>query len=136
MYDELAIVVGKDMAIGSFAKSYVDLETQQDNLDDTENVVDNGKDVVVDKGKNVVESSTIGSKISKFRKRTRAPPIDDSVYTNLFKQLKEIVVTLKAIGQEYVDFTHFYAKVIAMSMEDRVMICSQLQLLICLQTRR
>ena len=29
MYDELAIVVGKDMAIGSFAKSYVDLETQK-----------------------------------------------------------------------------------------------------------
>ena len=28
MYDELAIVVRKDMAIGSFAKSYVDIDTK------------------------------------------------------------------------------------------------------------
>ena len=27
MYDELAILVGKDMATGNFAKSYVDLDT-------------------------------------------------------------------------------------------------------------
>jgi len=27
MYDVLALVVGKDMAIGSFAKSYIDLDT-------------------------------------------------------------------------------------------------------------
>nr|POE81998.1 hypothetical protein CFP56_61624 [Quercus suber] len=28
MYDELAIVVGKDLATGSFAKSYVDIDTE------------------------------------------------------------------------------------------------------------
>ena len=28
MYNEWAIVVGKDMATGSFAKSYVDFDTQ------------------------------------------------------------------------------------------------------------
>ncbi|KAL4619794.1 hypothetical protein ACB092_06G105900 [Castanea dentata] len=117
MYDELAIVVGKDMETGSFAKSYVDLETQQKNLDDTENVVDNGEDVIVDKGKNVVESSTIGSKISGSRRRSCAPPINDSVYTDLFEQLKEIVVALKAINQGHVDFIHLSAKVMAMSVE-------------------
>ena len=101
MYDELAIVMGKDMAIGSFAKSYVDLDTQQQNGDDIEIVADNGEDGVVDKrekGKNVVESSTIGFTASKSRKRGRAPPSDDSVLTDLFDQLKEIVVTLKEIN--------------------------------------
>lgn len=117
-YDELAIVVGKDMATGSFAKSYVDLKTQQNNLDDTENVVDNGEDVIVDKGKNVVESSTIGSKISGSRKRSCAPPSNDSVYTDLSEQLKEIVVALKAINQGHVDFIHLSAKVMAMSVEE------------------
>ena len=86
MYDKLAIVVGKDIATGSFTKSYVDLTTQQENGDDTEIVVDNGKEGVVDKGekgKNVVESSTTGSTVSKSRKRGRAPPNDDSVLTDL-----------------------------------------------------
>ncbi|KAK9998948.1 hypothetical protein SO802_018551 [Lithocarpus litseifolius] len=99
--NELAFVVGKDIATGSFAKSYVDLDTQQENGDDTENVADNGKEGVVDKrdkGKNVVESSTTGSTTSKSRKRGRAPPSDDSVLTDLSDQLKEIAVALKEIN--------------------------------------
>ena len=83
MYDELAIVVGKDTATGSFSKSYVDIENELDNGDSTEFVVGNGEEGVVDKGKNAVESSTTGSEISKSRKRGRAPPSDDSVLTDL-----------------------------------------------------
>ena len=40
--NELALVVGKDIGIGSFVEPYVDIEAQQDTLYDTENVVDNG----------------------------------------------------------------------------------------------
>nr|POE82197.1 hypothetical protein CFP56_62954 [Quercus suber] len=68
MYDELVIVVVKDMATGSFAKSYIDLNTQQKNGDDIEIVAENGKEGVMDKGekeKDVVESSTTGSIVSK-----------------------------------------------------------------------
>ena len=100
MYDELALVVGKDMATSSFVKSYVDLDTQQENGDDTENVVDNGEEGVIDKGdkrKNVVESSTIGSTTSKYSKNGRAPPSDDCVLTDLSDQLKKIVAALKEI---------------------------------------
>ena len=93
MYDELAIVVGKDMATISFVKSYVDIDTDQDNGESIEMVADNGEEGVVDKGKNVVESSTAGSTISKSRKRGCAPLSDDSVLTNLSDQLKEIAVT-------------------------------------------
>ena len=115
--NELALVVGKDIAIGSFVEPYVDIEAQQDTLYDIENVVDNGQDVVVDKGKNAIESSTIGSTISKFHKRSRASPTDDSVYNDLSDQLKEIDVAFKAINQGPIDFTHLYVKVMAMSME-------------------
>ena len=72
MYDELAIVVGKDMTTGSFAKSYVNLNTRQKNDDDTEIVADNGEEGVVDKGekgKNAVESSTMRSIVSKSCKK-------------------------------------------------------------------
>nr|POE74888.1 hypothetical protein CFP56_22086 [Quercus suber] len=101
MYDELAIVVGTNMATRSFAKSYVDLNTQQENGDDIKIVADNGKEGLVDKGekeKNVVESSTIGSTISKSHKRGHAPSSDDIVLTDLFDQLKEIVVALKEVN--------------------------------------
>ena len=40
MYDELTIVMGKDMVIGNFVKSYIDVEIMGDN----------GEKGVVDKG--------------------------------------------------------------------------------------
>ena len=99
MYDELAIVVGKDTATGGFSKSYVDIKNEPDNGDSAEFVADNVEEGVVEKGKNAVESSTTGSGISKSRKRGRAPSnADDSVLTDLPNQLKEIAVALKEIN--------------------------------------
>ena len=51
MYDELAIVVGKDTATSSFSKSYVDIENEPDNGDSIEFVADNGKEGVMTKGR-------------------------------------------------------------------------------------
>ena len=98
MYDELAIVVGKDTTTCSFSKSYVDIENEPDNGDSIEFVADNGKEGVMDKRKNAVESSTTGSGISKSRKRGCAPPSNDSVLIDLSDQLKEIDVALKEIN--------------------------------------
>ncbi|XP_050241018.1 uncharacterized protein LOC126689897 [Quercus robur] len=114
-YDELAIVVGKDTATGGFSKSYVDIENESDNGDSVEFVADNLEECVVEKGKNVVESSTTGSGISKSRKRGHAPSnVDDSVLTDLSNQLKEIAVTLKEINRGPVDYTTLYNEVMAM----------------------
>ncbi|XP_075640199.1 uncharacterized protein LOC142611934 [Castanea sativa] len=77
LYDELAIVVGKDTATGSFAKSYVDIDTKQDNGESTENVADNGEDGVVDKGKNLKE-------IVVALKEINRGPID---YTSLYSEV-------------------------------------------------
>ena len=100
MYDELAIVVGKDIAMGGFSKSYVDIENELDNRNSVEFVTDNVEEGVVEKGKNAVESSTTGSGISKSYKRGRAPSnADDSVLTDLFDKLKEIAVALKEINR-------------------------------------
>ena len=55
MYDELAIVVRKDIATSGFSKSYVDIENEQDNGDSAEFVADNMEEGVVEKGKNAVE---------------------------------------------------------------------------------
>ena len=108
------------MATGSFAKSYVDLDIQQENGDDIEIVADNDEEGVVDKGekgKNAVKSSTMGSTISNSRKRGHAPPNDDSVLTDLSDQLKEIVVALKEINWGPVDYTSLYSEVMAMASD-------------------
>ena len=117
MYDELAIVVGKDTATGSFSKSYVNIGNEPDNGDNTEFVADNGEEGVVEKGKNAIESSTIRLAISKSRKRGRAPPSNDSVLTDLSNQLKEIVVALKEINQGPVDYIALYSEVMAMVVD-------------------
>ena len=115
MYDELAIVVGKDTATGGFFKSYVDLEHAPDNGDSAEFVANNVEECVVEKGKNTVESSTTGSGISKSCKRGRAASnADESVLTDLSDQLKEIVVALKEINRGPVDYTALYNEVMAM----------------------
>ena len=114
MCDELAIVVGKDMAMGSSAKSYVDIDTEQDNRESTEMVADNGEEGVVDKGKNMVESSTTGFTILKSRKRGHAPPSDDNVLTDLSDQLKEIAAALKEINRWPIDYNSLYSEVMAM----------------------
>ena len=114
MYDELAIVVGKDTATGGFSKSYMDLEYEPDNGDSAEFVADNVEECVVEKGKNTVESSTTGSGISKSCKRKHAASnADESVLTDLFDQLKEIAVALKEINRGPVDYTALYNEVMA-----------------------
>ena len=115
MYDELAIVVGKDTATGGFSKSYVDLEHGPDNGDIAEFVTDNVEKGIVEKGKNAVESSTTGLGISKSRKRRCATSnADESVLTDLSDQLKEIAMALKEINRGPVDYTALYNEVMAM----------------------
>ena len=115
MYDELAIVVGKDTATGGFSKSYVDLEHAPDNGGSAEFVADNVEEGVVEKGKNTVESSTTGSGISKSCKRKHvAFNANESVLTDLSDQLKEIVVALKEINRGPVDYTALYNEVMAL----------------------
>lgn len=84
----------------------MDIENELENGDSAEFVADNVEECVVEKGKNAIESSTIGLGISKSRKRGRAPSnADDSVLADLSDQLKEIAVTLKEINRGPVDYT-------------------------------
>ena len=118
MYDELAIVVGKDTTTGGFSKSYVDLEHELDNGDSAEFVANNVEEGVVEKGKNAVESSTTGSGISKSCKRGRAASnADDSVLIDLSDQLKEIAVALKEINWGPVDYTALNNEVMSMMVD-------------------
>ena len=93
----------------------MDLENEPNNGDSADFVVDNVEEGVVEKGKNAVESSTTGSRISKSRKRGHtASNANDSVLIDLFYQLKEIAVALKEINRGPMDYTALYNEVMAM----------------------
>ena len=93
----------------------MDLEHEPDNGESAEFVADNVEEGLVEKGKNVVESSTTRSRISKSRKRGRAASnADESVLTDLSDQLKEIAVALKEINRGPVDYKALYNEIMAM----------------------
>nr|POE74896.1 hypothetical protein CFP56_22094 [Quercus suber] len=74
MYDELAIVVGKDTATSGFSKSYVDIENEPDNGDSAEFVADNVEEDVVEKLK----------EIAMALKEINRGPVD---YTSLYNEV-------------------------------------------------
>ncbi|KAL4650310.1 hypothetical protein ACB092_01G078100 [Castanea dentata] len=71
MYDELAIVVGKDMATSSFAKSYVDIDTEQEHGESTKMAANNGE-------KGVLKEITVALK------EINRGPVD---YTSLYSEV-------------------------------------------------
>lgn len=91
MYDVMAIVVRKDMATGSFAKSFIDIDSN-DNVLDSENI-DLDFDAAVSKEKHVASSNAASAKRSQF---------------------KEVAVAFKVLNQDPVDADCPYEEVTKM----------------------
>lgn len=117
MYDEMAIVVGKDMATGSFAKSFTDV-VQHDNILDSD--LDLDFDDVSSKGK-YVASSDSGSTKRSHRKRSR----DDSEdgYNLISEKLGEVALALQALNKG-VDADHLYQEVMKVEGYDEFMLAT------------
>jgi hypothetical protein len=101
MYDEMAIVVGKDMTTWSFAKTFTDI-VRHDNVLDLD--LDLDFDDVSSKGK-YVASSDSGSNKRSHRKRSH----DDSEdrYNLISEKLGDVALALQALNKE-VDANHLY----------------------------
>jgi hypothetical protein len=102
MYDEMTIVVGKDMATESFAKSFNDIE-QRDSIHDLEHV-DLDFDDVSSKGK-YVASLDSGSTKRSHRKRSRGDSEDS--YSVIFEKLRDVAAALVALNKG-VNADHLY----------------------------
>jgi hypothetical protein len=102
MYDKMAIVVGKDMVTGNFAKSFNDV-VQHNNVYD----LDLDFDDVSSKGK-YVASSNSGSNKRSHRKRS-CDDNEDS-YNFIAKKLGDVALALQTLNKE-VDTYHLYQEV-------------------------
>ncbi|PPR88509.1 hypothetical protein GOBAR_AA32176 [Gossypium barbadense] len=108
-YDEMALVVGKDMAIGSFARTFADIDLDDDNQDSVP--IDCGNEETEEVRTNVSSSGTSKRK----RKKAQESFIDEQIKF-VGEQLGKIA---NALEQFIANKTpHLYEEVMSMEAEE------------------
>ena len=100
MFDEMALVVGKDMATGGFSKGVGDIGVEA--LDDSPPLVDADVDADVDdvsKKKQVNPSHVASNETRSHKKRSHATMIEDAVYQDLSIQLGKVASAIEKISE-------------------------------------
>ncbi|XP_057478792.1 uncharacterized protein LOC130766113 [Actinidia eriantha] len=97
LYDEMALVVGKEMATRSFAKSFTDTDYERA-AESNYNSIDFGANFEeASKGKQIGTSSEISSQARSHRKRTRD---EDDSYDKLSEQIGEVATVIKKLSDD------------------------------------
>ncbi|KAK5812190.1 hypothetical protein PVK06_027606 [Gossypium arboreum] len=116
-YDEMALVVGKDMAIGSFARTFADIDLDDDNIDSVP--IDCENEATEEVRTNVSSSGT-----SKRKRKKAQKSVNDEQIKFVGEQLGKIA---NALEQFTADKTpHLYEEVMSMEVEgfDDDFLCS------------
>ncbi|KAK8342198.1 hypothetical protein V6Z12_A08G216300 [Gossypium hirsutum] len=116
-YDEMALVVGKDMATGSFARTFADIDLDDDNIDSVP--IDCENEATKEVRTNVSSSGT-----SKRKRKKAHESVNDEQIKFVGEQLGKIA---NALEQFTVDKTpHLYEEVMSMEVEgfDDDFLCS------------
>ena len=91
MYEIMTIVVGKDMTTGNYAKSYVDVNLEENTEEQLISIENEGEYKETLKGK---ETSSSSAQKRQYRKRNRMYE-DDSV-KKLSKKIGDVVFAIQA----------------------------------------
>ena len=105
MFDEMALVVGKDMATRGFSKGVGDISVEA--LDDSPPLVDADVDDVAKK-KQVDPSHVASNDTRSHRKRSHATMIKDVVYQDFSIQLGKVASAIEKISENQINFGSFY----------------------------
>ncbi|GAV67539.1 LOW QUALITY PROTEIN: Myb_DNA-bind_3 domain-containing protein, partial [Cephalotus follicularis] len=108
MYDEIALVLGKDMATGSFAKSFVDVDMQENINVDYLAAEEEGETEGAAKGKQTISSTATSSQARSHRKRNRdeLPQLD-----LVAAQLGEIAIAISKLSRNELNVDDLYKEV-------------------------
>lgn len=101
MYDELALVAGRDMATGCFAKQFGDIDLPSFGDSDFSTELDDGNDNTT---KGIEDPSRFN------RKRSRATNKDDR-FAMLSEQIGEVANAIKKMSQNQLDVAELYKEV-------------------------
>ncbi|KAH7859626.1 hypothetical protein Vadar_003456 [Vaccinium darrowii] len=117
MYDEMALVVGKDTATGQFAKSFDDIEEETVVESDT---IDFGV-AEVSKRKCTASSSEAPTQARPHRKRSHDK---DEGYDMLSAQIGEVALGIKKLSDDRLDVKDLYAEVMKTEGFDELTLAS------------
>ena len=106
MYDQMATVVGKDVARGSGAKSFDDVDKQSHGTTNVEEKGEDGDEFLKENDKQSTSSAPLESR--KSRKRTR----DDGLeIQNISSQMAEVAMALQKISKSKLNVDLLYQEV-------------------------
>ena len=126
MFDEMALVVGKDMATGGFSEGVGD-DIGVKALDDSPPLVDADVDDI-SKKKRVDPSHVASNETRSHRTQSHATMIEDVVYQNLSIQLGKVASAIEKIFENQLNFGSLYKEV--MKIDGLKQICLHLHLTI------
>ncbi|KAG8486068.1 hypothetical protein CXB51_019447 [Gossypium anomalum] len=116
-YDEMALVVGKDMATGSFARTFADIDLDDDNIGSVP--IDCENEATEEVRTNISSSGT-----SKRKRKKAQESVEDEQIKLVSEQLGEIANALKQFTTDKTP--HLYNEVMSMEVEgfDDGFLCS------------
>ena len=94
MYEAMAIVVGKDMATGNYAKSYADVNMEENTEEQSISIENEGEYEETSTGKETYSSS---AQKRQHRKRNRMYE-DDSI-EKLSKQIEDVAFAIQSLNK-------------------------------------
>jgi hypothetical protein len=106
MYEAMTIVVGKNMATKNYAKSYADINLEENTEVQSISIENEGKYEETSKGK---ETSSSSAQKRQHKKRNRMYE-DDSV-EKLSKKIRDVALAIQSLSKNQLDVNELYTEV-------------------------
>ncbi|KAL9380593.1 hypothetical protein Peur_026250 [Populus x canadensis] len=115
MYETMTIVVGKDMATGNYAKSYVDVNLEENTEKQSISIKNEGEYEETSKGK---ETSSSNTQKRQHRKRNRM--YEDDGVEKLSKHIGDVALAIQSLSKNQLDVNALYTKVMKIEGFDEI----------------
>ena len=115
MYEAMTIVVGKDMATGNYAKSYADINLEENIEVQSISIENEGEYEETSKGK---ETSSSNTQKRQHKKRYRTDE-DDSV-EKLSKKIGDVAIAIQSLSKNQLDVNELYTEVMKVEVFEEI----------------
>ena len=115
MYEIMTLVVGKDMATGNYAKSYADVNLEENSEEQSIRIENEGEYEETSKGKETYFSST-----QKRQHRKRNRMYEDDGVEKLSKQIGDVAFAIQSLSKNQLDVNALYTEVMKIEGFDEI----------------
>jgi hypothetical protein len=117
MYEAMTIVVGKDMATGNYAKSYADVNLEENSEEQSIRIENEGEYEESYKGKETSSSST-----QKRQHRKRNHMYEDDGLEKLSKHIGDVTFAIQSLSKNQLDVNTLYTEVMKIEGFDEIIL--------------